>query len=295
MKKLVLHVGAHKTATTSLQQFLNQRSDELLTQGVRYHVLSRPIRKAIQSALVSDRRARLPKTARLLATELAGEGSTLVSWEGFLGPPFWNGRLYGRSQAAAELIKALREEIDCPIEIVFYVRRQDTFVTSCYIQAVKEGSPATPDEYIGTIKFRSLDWQDCIAPLLQADLPVFYGAYELASKSVSEFVAPILKRFPVVSLPELDELPALNRAYCAKSLAIAQAANQVGLTDSERKSLRQLLDKFSGPSPEILQQIDFKRIRASCVTANSALLLKHLLLPPDVHEYYEFRKPSGDY
>ncbi|MBX9462993.1 MAG: hypothetical protein KL840_08480 [Aquamicrobium sp.] len=292
MEKLVLHIGAHKTATTSLQRFFDDRSKTFTDQGAHYHAMSRQTRNAIQLALKARSSARL-RVAQRLADELRGiERPTLVSWEGFLGPPFWHGRLYGRSEAAAELFDNLRELIECPIEIVFYVRRQDTFVTSTYIQAVKEGSEASPQEYIEMIKFRSLDWQGCIEPLRQIGLPIFLGAYELAGRSFPQFAAPILDRFPTVRFAEMGDLPVLNLSFSAKALAIAQAANQVGLANLEKRRLRALLERFSGPAPKILRQIDFKRIRAATADANTSLLSAGLTLPLDLKEYYQFSKLS---
>lgn len=250
MERLILHVGAHKTGTTSLQRWLLDNKPRLSEQGINYHLLSKEVRSAIHRRLGERSNLKLNKLARLLKSDLQGNGVWLVSWEGLLGPPFVDGRLYGSAPVAAKILVELRETLCCPIEVVFYVRRQDTFINSTYVQRVKEGKASRFDAYVESIALNSLDWNKPIDALMSRGIPVFVGFHERLCEGDSAFAAPLLDRLEVKNLT-VDRLDQLNASYSGRALKMHELINtQCELSPEENRAFRNFLTtRIAGPSP----------------------------------------------
>jgi hypothetical protein len=123
---LVIHIGTHKTGSTSLQLHLKRNFKFLLEQGVRYIEAGR-IGNAHNKPAMALRAAGDRSDWALIREELAESRSrvNVLSAEAF-----WH------TESAS-----LREEIprQQEVRIVVYLRRQDKFLQSLYKQAVTGG------------------------------------------------------------------------------------------------------------------------------------------------------------
>lgn len=130
MRRLILHIGSHKTGTSSLQMALIKAAKAGMLPGWRYpsgQNRNPPVsfegdRKAFSLSL---RRKRLDKMTQ-------GDDDVILSSEGF----FW---LYRQPQIE-RLATMMRERFD-DIRVVAYLRRQDTLALSHRKQVVL-GRPA---------------------------------------------------------------------------------------------------------------------------------------------------------
>ncbi len=126
---LILHIGTHKTGTSSLQTLLTQQAHALREQGVRYLEAARENRIAHHPLAWSIRgRRSTPLTVwHEVREELARatEPVKLLSTEGF-----W-----------FEEPEEIKQQLGYsgPVKIVAYLRRQDKYLQSLYKQTVSGG------------------------------------------------------------------------------------------------------------------------------------------------------------
>lgn len=141
---LVLHIGTHKTGTSSLQAFLAANSEQLLARGVRYIEAGRPSRLA----------------HHMLAWSVRGRRNTDISiWDGVRAeikdnPDTTNvlsteGFWFEDPARIRELL-----DYDGPIKVVAYLRRQDQFLQSLYKQTVADGRKKDFDTWLSDVPHR---------------------------------------------------------------------------------------------------------------------------------------------
>lgn len=152
-RRVILHCGVQKTASTSLQRMLHRNAAALTGQ---IEVLT-PIRgsltrelghTAMQFSLDPSSRleARLGKLARKLRdTLLAGTGPVLISHENLPGAMIGKGgvaTLYPHLERITDLLNAQLAPLRP--EYVFYTRQMDDWKRSVYNQAVKTDGYTEP-------------------------------------------------------------------------------------------------------------------------------------------------------
>jgi hypothetical protein len=163
--RLVLHIGSHKTGTTSIQQALHKARAAMARHGVLYPDTRRePLSLRPKHSSVYHAAARqddVTKQARersLLIDEFAASGAhtLLLSAEGLSEP---NPRI-------ARFFIEWRSAFD--IDIVLFVRRQDLFVESLYSQLVRQPGhreTRTPVEFARLAATRArLDYAAVLQP-----------------------------------------------------------------------------------------------------------------------------------
>jgi len=135
-KKLFIHIGAHKTGTTAIQSFLALNRKTLRKAGVLYpgdsdnhYKISLEISE-LDNPLI-DSSSQLFQVIQQIKTEYPGFHTVILSTEGF-----WE-------IVKEKSINMFREAllmtgIEFDIEIIFYCRRQDTWLESAYQQHVKQ-------------------------------------------------------------------------------------------------------------------------------------------------------------
>lgn len=283
MKHLILHVGAPKTGSSLVQKALQANKDKL--DGLGYRTLVRhEFDAATDKAHGRWRRGR--RRPELLTTALEqlresvdGAENLIVSHEDLLGPigSFRQGQLY----QDAELVLRTAVDVLQPerVSVILYVRRQDRFVESVYLQMVRQGYAKTFDEFYGPVTPEALRWDD-LADRIEASLPdgsevlvnYFEDISQLGGRGFCrKFVAQIAPRMHV-------ELPfnttAVNRGYSDVALRIALAANG-HLERPDQRKLRAFLDEnFSNvthPKPVLLTTEQRAELLTALVKSNTRL------------------------
>lgn len=149
--KLVLHIGAHKTATTTIQQVYDKNRARLRKAGVWYPAYSElfPMMRNhyahldVAKALMGESKKLTPEQVEVFfarlhnnARSMKGVDSVLISAE-----PFYRGRLPGEGQLPERrrgYVAQLRELIPFDdVEVVLVLRRQDDYLESLYNEHVK--------------------------------------------------------------------------------------------------------------------------------------------------------------
>ena len=149
MKTVYLHIGTHKTGTTSLQWYLTEASDRLLEQGVLYPQTGRPARLPFAHHELAWSILQMPEAPgqdpwpRLVEEIRASPAERVVlSAEDF-------------SLCDPEQIDRIARRLEeFRVEVVVYVRRIRHFVLSSYKQHLLSRGQKTLREFIPEIADR---------------------------------------------------------------------------------------------------------------------------------------------
>ena len=147
--RLILHIGTHKTGTTTLQTLMAAQRSELAEAGFCYpttghaeNPVSQPLKASVWKhqllthSLVHPDDSLFAREYARLAEEFAHSGLTtmVLSAEGLSGP---------RPRKHKSMMRVQRFADDFDIQIVCLVRRQDYFVESLWNQRCKLGKCKT--------------------------------------------------------------------------------------------------------------------------------------------------------
>lgn len=179
MHHYYIHVGSPKTGTTSIQHLLtiNKRAIEnlglsiVLPANIRQtsfmsYYLNQHTNGRIKSQV--DYNSALNSIQEILKANVNTD-RVLISEEGFLQDvmpyKFWKGTFGGVDLAA----KTLKTFFGDNCKIILYIRRQDTFIESCYVHQIKyEGQSFDFQEYINkVVDVFNLDWKNVIDPFVE--------------------------------------------------------------------------------------------------------------------------------
>jgi len=253
-KKVILHLGMHKTGSTALQAFLVAHAANLLQH---------------RSVLV-------PEAGRPMLGERLSDGHHQLAWMLDADRPMHRERhgspdLFARlrqeiDDSAATTVILSSEELDAlqrpeierlaaelgghEVQVVVYLRRQDQFVQALYFTEVayQGGKVADIESFIQSGRCSSLDY----AALLEDWAAVFGRGrivarrYErrqlLGGNVVKDFMDAVGIRIPwaredLWKLPEVT----LNRTLPKAFLDALTAARELGLPDVQQAQLRRLL------------------------------------------------------
>ena len=127
--KVYLHIGMSKAGSTAIQSCLAQHEAALLEAGVCFPASGR-FRNAHYDLVIQLKKGRVQAARKTMEAMLdeareAGSQTVIVSVEGLWVLP---------DAAVAQIADMLREH---EVEVVFYLRRPDTYLTSAYRQRIK--------------------------------------------------------------------------------------------------------------------------------------------------------------
>lgn len=174
--KIVLHIGAHKTASTHLQNCLRDVAPVLRSEGVRYFGPD-ALRKKGQSLPERFGFPFDPKNARPDAdpkaelTEMLGDGTRLVlSEENFAGnfQRGWGKVPLPVYPKAADRVARLADAMGHEIDLCLAIRQPSDFLASIYSQILLSGKTVSPDEFLIRNMPSNVDWSDYIGQLRNA-------------------------------------------------------------------------------------------------------------------------------
>lgn len=146
--KIILQLGLHKTATTSLQDFLHTNAPALARNGVRYIPLQRMRTDLTPAfwAVDKHRRARLTQFINDIEQD-----TLLMSDENIIGTPneIAQGGLYPFARNRIEAF--CDEQADKRIVVFLTLRDPNRFLLSMYSEFLRHNEFVPFDDYIGAI------------------------------------------------------------------------------------------------------------------------------------------------
>ncbi|WP_369369627.1 hypothetical protein AB1046_12460 [Promicromonospora sp. Populi] len=282
MKHLVLHVGAHKTGTTLVQKALRANREAIARRG--YDVLIRNDFDDLTEGYHTRwrrRGARLGNVTRAfeMVRDAATHESLVISHEDILASvhSFRTGPLYG----PADSVLRIAHDVLQPerTTVLLYVRRQDRFVESSYLQTVRVGSTKSFPEFMEPVIPENLRW-DHLVEKIKASIPAgsevrvnyFEGIKELHTRP---FVREFFQQTGLDVAPKFSfDTEAVNRGYSDSALKLALVGN-AELEVEDRRKLRLFLDaNFSNVthrSPLLLTTEQREEMLTALAPSNKAL------------------------
>ncbi|WP_445361568.1 hypothetical protein ACJJIL_07415 [Microbulbifer sp. EKSA005] len=200
MKKVILHLGAHKTATTSLQGVLKKNRNYLCSKGIFYAPLG-DLRKALTKPYFYPGQAAntdIPDFSKLLSEELNYEGQDKVflsdeSIISLVQEIFLANKFYSK---ARHRIKKLKQVLEgCEItDIFFTVRSYEKYITSLYGQVLKGVGFVEFETYKKRFDRHAFCWADVIV-LLEEEFPdskIHVGEFDFVVRNPQEYYSAML-------------------------------------------------------------------------------------------------------
>jgi hypothetical protein len=244
MKQVFLHIGTHKTGTTSLQFFMHKNRQRLVELGYLYPSQSQA-HQNLAFTLMSDPRANYQAdTWEETISEIENKGlnKIIISSEAFLE----SGKLEFIEQVAEKLKKY-------QTKIIIYLRRQDKKIESNYNQNLKTGVfVGSADSYIqvtGTPNYLKIinEWSQffgkeniIVRPLEKQQIPDIYvdffkivGIDSMEGFQLSE---------DCNIKPNLAQITALS--FINQQIAAKLGLKEEGLHRLDLKSDRLFLEKY---------------------------------------------------
>lgn len=282
--KLVLHFGAHKTATSLIQKYMRDNRD-LMNQNKIWFTIRSETNKFLGWGSPEALNEGVPAMRRDI-DQAAKRGAKwfVVSHENALGRPFLPHKrgLYPAAQAAADALGELLRGYE--LASIYYLRGQEEFVESYYLQTVHQGAYLTFRDWRKEIDFNRLSW----APVVKA-LAAAFGKENSVIKDFSTEIGKgqsgyLASFFGSVmgaevkpgSFGNFDYPEVRNPSIGRKGLAIAMVANPYLSTHKERKLMRVFLqDNFSNkdyPRPTLLKDREKAKLRKQYESENLGLL-----------------------
>jgi hypothetical protein len=235
----ILHIGAHKTASTHVQMTLKRSSVALASAGIDYFGPERTRRKQdalrLPELLNDDGIEARSGRAHARGVFARSAGDLVISDENILGMAHGlrmirEGRFYpGAAQRLARLAETLP---DRPLRLGLALRDPAGFLASAYCQRLCAGKFLTWDDFIAGTDPAGMLWSDLLARL-RAVMPGLHWlvwTFEDYIRAPETLVPALLDRpgFPAVVKRKLEH-PGLSAA--AQASLMAEVAH--GLLDPD--------------------------------------------------------------
>jgi hypothetical protein len=243
--RIILHIGTHKTASTTIQTWLASSEAHLASHQVAalpYPPFSRSkeIMEAdhVDPTLVADCQAELETGISRLS--LSPDHTLIISYEGFSGSIR---RAYSNATVCARILAQVLERHSTTVAI--YLRPQDSFIESIYTQRIHQGESLSFPEFLASLPPLPFDWQAHTQAFAEA-----FGTSCLRVRPYHKSQLPepdsilrdICQIIDCPFEPSKIRSPNQNTGYSRDALELALLVNPA-LSASDQSTLRELLRK----------------------------------------------------
>ena len=173
--KVILHVGAHRTGTTSFQSYMRDHADDLLEQGIGFWGPNRTRKSVFPGLFRETTLGRVEKTTdrafgrvAMHLQQAADHDLThlLVSDENMLGTARQNLRSCQLYPAVGERMARVHAAFDGRIDrVILSLRSQDHWWASATAMTVGRGHPVPSAQRLEEIAADPRSWRDVIVDL----------------------------------------------------------------------------------------------------------------------------------
>jgi len=239
-RKIVIHIGAHKTGSSVVQSLLKSESRRLRWRGFGYErAFYRLGRTLAHQSPVPDAQREILR--REVCARLNGrpEPTILASSESFFGDPFAS---YANIRHVAEDLRSVLE--DWPVHIVACIRRQDEFIESLYHQHVKQGGALSFERFVESHDIHAYRWDELLREYAQVfgreNLTVC--SYDVLFRKGTDVIAGMFPVLRQAGFRTRARAAIINPSLSQKGLDMALRCNEL-LTPDEQKVFRRFLEQ----------------------------------------------------
>lgn len=260
--RIVLHLGAHKTASTHLQLALGRAQAALAEQGVALFLPDALRRNGLRLgdylSMQPEDRSLASTIRQALAQAARNADCLLITEENILGNAHQpamirQARLYPSAQARLERLAGLLP--DAPVTLALSTRQPGGFLTSAYSQRLMSGRIEDFETFRAGLDPAALSWHDLVARLHAAipAAPMVLWRYE----DYPAIAAPVLTHL-LGEAPARAVRPGPNRAHpgltapahaALMAEAAALSAQGEGAIRERVRALRQQFPREKGHPP----------------------------------------------
>ncbi|ETO94527.1 hypothetical protein [Legionella oakridgensis] len=306
MPNIYIHIGAHKSASTTLQANFNCNKEWLAKEFMCQYLDTRDIHKtsfykllykSMAGVNASEHEVDIARKNFKEIIETTPCDNLIISSEGFLGNSALDeqGGIY---PSANLMLKYLREITkDYLTKIIFIIRRQDSFIQSCYLQQIKEGRNLTFDNFYKKINLDKLSWLNIVRAIedhFGRNNMIVYP-FELIKEGTRDF----FNYFLSFVVPADADICDISIAEC-KNPSISAVGVDIALKcypffngkDSSlfKEFRRYIFKRFSSsvyPKAQYLTNTDVEKILNLYATDNQVLFEQYL--PSFSNDYYSYK------
>lgn len=178
-ERAILHLGLHKTGTTSIQNVLADRRDVLGRHGVHYIPLEQ-MRRELSGLLTREDDAVRDQAAQYLSG--IEQPVLLLSEENIIGgvsDPLW-GNVYADAEWRIKSLASLLAGAE--IDIFIALRSPPAFFPALYSEHLRHGRYVTFNEFVARIGLEEFSFRNVFSWIARARLPVRWHFVPLESE-----------------------------------------------------------------------------------------------------------------
>lgn len=250
--RLLLHCGAHKTATTLIQGVLDGVSDQLLKAGIGY-IHPTEINNAgvlrFNHNPSDPTRAEVDEMRRFFdgVFERQRASTYLISHESFFSFANLNGQprnrqFYGDCEFSIGRFADLG--IFDSITAIYYIRRQDGFLNSIYLEYVKVGYiEAAFKDFLCSVDLERLSWK-AIVDRLEASFGrerVELRLFDDIRAGTVPYIQGFLETIGVGDRVKLGPIEEKNRSFSALALEMALRCYPLLMNLADKRKMARFL------------------------------------------------------
>jgi len=297
-KKIFVHIGAHKSASTTLQRNFLLNKEKLLQQGLSFitpsTIATSPLGKhfrVLAKGQLEEKnkyqrslQAARDSLAAIASSPADREHNLLLSWEGFLGHSSldrYKG-IYANMDRIGESLAYIFQ--DYSYHLLLLIRRQDDFIESCYLQQIKERRHITFSDFLASIDFKNTSWLN-----ITKDLQNQCGKENLSvipfecikHLGTAAFIEACLRCFPAtVDVSNFSWLRKANSSLSKEGVDLAlQALPHIENALAKREFMRIIFAYFSSAKfgkSKIFDDFSRRLLVEYCREDNAHLLEHHV-------------------
>lgn len=294
---VILHLGAHKTGTSVLQKYMRDRPSEMaayrasmISRTDTNHliawgsaVMEKP--ELLREAVIAASQQHLPsvRLKRFPVLRRFGGGpprTVIVSHENSLGRPVDpdGDSLYPFAEDCANALKASVGSLKP--RAVFYIRSQEQFLESYYLQTVHQGSTLRFRQWLESVDLDAVSWVPVIEKLAAAfgDDHVVVRDFAEIKQGQNQFIENFLRICDPSLNPSVHYGASRNLSVSARGLELALATNPYLESAAERKASRVFLqanfNNSTGARPELFTEQEKAELRQHYSAENQELVVR---------------------
>lgn len=252
MSKIYLHIGTHKTGTTSLQQFFSHNEQSLKNQSFLYPSAGRPKKfphghhNLVWGIINNNNYDPSAGSWKELLTEIDffNPKNVIISSENFSWPDC----------ITAEKIFEIKEYLsNHEVKIIIYLRNQSDYLKSHYCQAIKIGYYSGSFQDYLTYQRERLNYYQRLEPWKEAFgieniIVKIYDNIAINNQLIRDFLETI--NFPLTEI-RINSNITVNKSPNLKAIKIMRLLNIISqkyLKLSQKKCQKLYLKKLSNPN-----------------------------------------------